>query len=137
MANYECISRTNYFHVKDAEIFREFMDTVLADDLHLWEEKDNDHNTVFAFGCERTLYGIFNKNGDSSLELFLTELQKHIADDDAVILTEVGHEKLKYVTGYATIITCTGMQTLGIETFALAKAKEMLKNPNFETKTDY
>lgn len=52
MANYECVSRTNYFHVKDAETFREFMDSVIADDLHLWEEKDNDNNTVFAFGCE-------------------------------------------------------------------------------------
>lgn len=54
-----------------------------------------------------------------------------------MILTESGHEKLKYVIGYATIITHTGMQTLGIETFALAKAKEMLDNPDFETKTDY
>lgn len=137
MANYECVSRTNYFHVKDAETFREFMDSVIADDLHLWEEKDNDNNTVFAFGCEGTIYGIHDENDDSSLDLFFTELQKHIADNDAVILTESGHEKLKYVTGYATIITHTGMQTLGIETFALAKAKEMLDNPDFETKTDY
>lgn len=137
MANYECVSRTNYFHVKDAELFREFMDTVIADDLHLWEEKDNDSSTVFAFGCEKTIYGITDKNGDSNLELFFTELQKHIADNDAVILMETGHEKLRYVTGYATVITHTGMQTLGIETFALAKAKEMLENPDFETRTDY
>lgn len=137
MANYECVSRTNYFHVKDVETFREFMDTVIADDLHLWEEKDNDSSTVFAFRCEETIYGIPDKNGDSSLDLFFTELQKHIADDDAIILTEAGHEKLRYVTGYATIITHTGMQTLDIETFALARAKEMLENPNFETKMEY
>ena len=33
MANYECVSRTNYFHVKDAELFREFMDTVINDEV--------------------------------------------------------------------------------------------------------
>lgn len=137
MANYECISRTNYFHVKEAEAFRKFMDTVSADDLHLWEENDNEHNTVFAFGCEGIIYGIPDENGDDSMDRFLTELQKHIVDNDAVILTEAGHEKFRYVTGYAIIITSTGMQTLDIETFALEKAKEMLDNPDFETKTDY
>lgn len=137
MANYECVSRTNYFHVKDVETFREFMDTVIADDLHVWEEKDNDSNIVFAFGCEGVIYGIPDENGDSSLDLFFTELQKYIADNDAVILTEAGHEKLRYVTGYATVVTRNNIQTLGIETFALAKVKEMLKNPDFETKTDY
>mgnify|MGYP004474757533 CR=1 FL=1 len=137
MANYECVSRTNYFHVKDAELFREFMDTVIADDLHLWDEKDNNINNVFAFGCEGTIYGIPDENGDSSLDLFFEELQKHIADNDAVILTEAEHEKLRYVTGYATVITNANLQTIGIETFALAKAKEMLENPGFETKTDY
>lgn len=137
MANYECVSRTNYFHVKDAETFREFMDSVIADDLHLWEEKDNDNNTVFAFGCEGTIYGIPDENGDSRLDLFFIKLQKHIADNDAVILMEAGHEKLRYVTGYATVVTRTDIQTLGIETFALEKAKEMLNNPDFETKTDY
>ena len=137
MANYECVSRTNYFHVKDAELFRTFMDTVIADDLHLWEEKDNNSNTVFAFGCEGTIYGIPDENGDSSLDLFFEELQKYIADNDAAILTEAGHEKLRYVTGYATIVTQTDMQTIGIEPFSLEKAKEMLENPDFETKTDY
>ena len=86
MANYECVSRTNYFHVKDTELFRKFMDTVIADDIHLWEEKDSNINIVFAFGCEGTIYGIPDENGNSRLNLFFEELQKHITDNDAVIL---------------------------------------------------
>ena len=137
MANYECVSRTNYFHVKDAELFREFMDTVIADDMHLWEEKDSNSNVVFAFGCEGTIYGFPDENGDSDFDLFLEKLQEYIANDDAAILIEAGHEKLRYVAGYATIITHTGMQTVSIAELALLKAKEMLDNPDFETKMEY
>lgn len=38
MANYECVLRSNYFHVKDEEGFRLFMNTVSGDDMNLWEE---------------------------------------------------------------------------------------------------
>ena len=43
MANYNCSIRTNYFHVKDAEKFREFMNHVLGseDNIDLWEKTDN------------------------------------------------------------------------------------------------
>ena len=38
MANYECAVRTNYFHVKDAGRFREFMKNVCGseDKIDLW-----------------------------------------------------------------------------------------------------
>ena len=36
MANYVSTTRTNYFHVKDAEAFRAFMDNVSEDNLELW-----------------------------------------------------------------------------------------------------
>lgn len=137
MANYECVSRTNYFHVKDAELFRKFMDTVIADDIHLWEEKDSNSNIVFAFGCEGTIYGIPDENGNSSLNLFFEELQKHITDNDAVIFTEAGHEKLRYVAGYASIITGTDIQHVNLDDMALSKAREMLGNPGFSTQMDY
>lgn len=42
MANYCCAIRTNYFHVKDPEAFKAFMDTVYAseDEIKMWEEVD-------------------------------------------------------------------------------------------------
>lgn len=42
MANYESVTRSNYFHVKDEDAFSKFMDTVSGDDMHCWSDKDED-----------------------------------------------------------------------------------------------
>lgn len=34
MANYESVTRSNYFHVKDEDAFSKFMDTVSGDDAY-------------------------------------------------------------------------------------------------------
>ena len=41
MANYSCVIRTNYFHVKDEEKFKDLMGHAVgnADSVMLWEEK--------------------------------------------------------------------------------------------------
>lgn len=101
MANYESVTRSNYFHVKDEDAFSKFMDTVSGDDMHCWSDKDEDGNTLHAFGCDGSIYGVPNGAKDNDFDLFLSELQKHIAPEDAVILMESGHEKLRYVTGFA------------------------------------
>lgn len=101
MANYESVTRSNYFHVKDEDAFSKFMDTVSGDDMHCWSDKDEDGNTLHAFGCDGSIYGVPNGAEDNDFDLFLSELQKHIAPEDAVILMQSGHEKLRYVTGFA------------------------------------
>lgn len=71
------------------------------------------------------------------LTFFLSELQKHIAPEDAVILMQSGHEKLRYVTGFATVITSGGIETISIDELAISKAREMLKNIEYSPKMDY
>lgn len=137
MANYESVTRSNYFHVKDEDAFSKFMDTVSGDDMHCWSNKDEDGNTLHAFGCDGNIYGVLNGAEDDNFDLFLSELQKHISPEDAVILMESGHEKLRYVTGYATIITTDDIRTISIDDFAMTKAKEMLKNQEYSTRLDY
>lgn len=163
MANYECVLRSNYFHVKDEESFRAFMNTVSGEDIHLWEEKDEkDGITLFGFGCYGSIYGVTGDEDDEEYEeneeededieyeeneddedeensytLFLKGLQEHIADNDAVIICEVGNEKLRYVTGFATVITSDGIETISIDELAISKAREMLNNKEFNTKMDY
>ena len=56
MANYESVTRSNYFHVKDEDAFSKFMDTVSGDDMHCWSDKDEDGNTLHAFGCDGSIY---------------------------------------------------------------------------------
>lgn len=114
MANYESVTRSNYFHVKD-----------------------EDGNTLHAFGCDGSIYGVPNGAEDNDFDLFLSELQKHIAPEDAVILMQSGHEKLRYVTGFATVITSGGIETISIDELAISKAREMLKNIEYSPKMDY
>lgn len=42
MANYNCVVRTNYFHVKDMGTFMDLMNRTIGseDKVELWEETD-------------------------------------------------------------------------------------------------
>ena len=75
-----------------------------GEEMHLWEEKSLDGTLRFCFGVYGGVSGFCPPNGeeededcDYDYDAFLDELQKHIADDDAVIIMEGGHEKLRYL----------------------------------------
>ena len=108
MANYCCTIRTNYFHVKDEDKFRDLMSRVYGceDSIHLWEEKDSDGKAVFGFGVYGGIAGLRNAQEDedddvdeSSYDEFIDGLQSCVADNDAIIIMEAGNEKMRYVVG--------------------------------------
>lgn len=145
MANYHCAIRTNYFHVKDPAVFRQFMSRVYgADDcVELWEEKDSNGQTVFGFGCYGGISGLRDAAEDTSetvsetaYDEFIRRLQQHIREDDAVIILEAGQDKLCYLVGSAEIITCNGHEYLDISDLAQAHASAMLGNPGWQTQFD-
>lgn len=142
MANYECVTRSNYFHVKDPAAFRKFMDRVYG--LNLWEEKDAAGQLVFGFGAYGGICGISPPDGkaddeqyDDSYDTFVNELQEHIAEDDAVIILEAGYEKMRYVVGSAIIVTHAEIDYLDISSWAVKRGAEMLNSPDWTTKCDY
>lgn len=139
MANYCCAVRTNYFHVKDPEAFREFMKTVTAseDRIYVWESKDNGGKTVFGFGCYSTILGVESEGGDTDYDEFVNTLAELVAEDDAIIIIESGNEKLRYLVGSATIITGQDIEYLEIDTIAAESAAAMLKNKSWKTKMWY
>ena len=146
MANYCCTIRTNYFHVKDEEKFRELMKRVYGceDSVELWEEKDSDGMTVFGFGTYGGIAGVANAADDeeelcddTSYDEFINGLQECVADDDAIIILEAGNEKLRYVIGSATIITSSTYEYLDITSIAVDKAVDLLGNPKWETRCEY
>lgn len=142
MANYNCVVRTNYFHVKDVEAFKRVMDQVVGseDEVSLWEENDQEGNPIFAFGCYGGIAGLPNESDDEidddSYNRFTDELQKCVAENDAVIIMESGHEKIWYVTGSAFIITSNDTKYLDVETLALEATKKMV-GTEFVTRLDY
>ena len=127
MSEYICTVRSNYFHVKDPTSFRSFMGRVYGsvDRIFLWQEQDAEGRPIFGFGS----YG--------AIDEFIRGLQEHVAENDAVILMETGHEKLCYVTGAATILTSGGQEYLSLAEMAAKRASEMLENPGWSTQCDY
>lgn len=146
MANYCCTIRTNYFHVKDADAFREFMSRVYGseDSVELWEEKDKNGETVFGFGVYGGISGVRNSSDDddedfdeTAYDEFIDGLQKHVRSDDAVIILESGNEKMRYVIGSATIITSDGYEYRNITDYAVERASKRLNNDKWTTRCDY
>ncbi len=154
MANYSCTIRTNYFHVKDPEKFRELMSRVCGSEnpIDLWEDKDSDGSPVFGFGVYGSISGLCSTqpidgdedadideddDEDASYDDFLKALQEYIADGDAVIILESGHENMKYVIGLATVVTSTSCEYIDITTLAEKQARLILNDPDWTTKCEY
>ena len=142
MANYNCAVRTNYFHVKDLDVFMDLMNRTVGseDEVELLEEADQDGNPIYAFGCYGGIAGLPNESDneidDDSYDRFTDGLQKCVSENDAVIIMESGHEKLRYVTGSAFIITSNDTKYLDVETLALEAIKKMV-GTEFVTRMDY
>lgn len=146
MANYMCAVRTNYFRVKDEAEFRELMGRVYGseDNIGLWQKSDDDGNPVFGFGCYGGISGIINAREDEEEDVdetaydeFITGLQKCVADDDAIIIFEVGNEKLRYLVGHALIITSNCLENLSLNHMATQLAAGMLEDDNWQTQCEY
>ncbi len=144
MANYTCVIRTNYFRVKDPDEFRSFMGRIYGheDTVALWEEKDEDGTPLFAFGSYGGIGGLRDASEDESededaYDEFIAGLQRHIADNDAVIILEAGHEKMRYVSGCAEIVTSEAYEGLNITSLAVSKAAAILNDPKWTTKCEY
>ena len=133
MANYSATIRTNYFSVKDPTALRELIDSVEAEDtVSLFMTKLPDGSMQYGFGCYGSLFGI-----QDSLDAFYEALQELVCENDAILIFEVGYEKLRYVVGCCTVITRTKMQHIDIHQQALELAAKLLNRPNYNTRLDY
>lgn len=148
MANYISAIRTNYFRVKDPDAFYEFMSRVQGweEDPELWEKKNDDGTLRFGFGCYGDILGCYpegfdpeedDPDPDECYDLFLSELTEHVADDDAILIIEGGHEKLRYVVGRVTVITKDGVESINITDAGINLAREKLQNDNWQTDCNY
>lgn len=146
MANYICATRSNYFHVKDPDSFREIFPHVRGDEdrVDLWEEKDDNGNPVFGFGCYGGILGYVEGDeddedieADDAYDDFIKKLQQSVTEDDAIIIMESGAEKLRYVTGYTTVITWNAIVCKDMGGVAIREAQRLLDNKDWRTQVDY
>ena len=140
MANYNAKFLTNYFSVTDAIKFKNIIGSCHADDeIEIYEKKQLDGSIKYSFGCIGIIYGISENDDDceEDIELFYTSLQSIITSDDAIIITEIGNEKLNYFTACCIIITCDDIKSIDVRNEAVKLAATMLKTPDFTTQMDY
>jgi hypothetical protein len=110
------------------------------DGLEIFEEEFAD-GKKFGFGCCGVIQGTKQLHEDDDSEEdydeFIKSLQEIVADGDAIILTEVGYEKLRYLVGKSEIITKTGYKVVSLRDKTLNEAKLLLGNPDFDTQMEY
>ena len=141
MANYNATIRTNYFGVTDESKFREIIDSCSAEDeIHIFES--NDGSRKFGFGCFGSIYGIpatedEDDDSENDLDAFYDSLQAVLVKGDAIIITENGYEKLRFLIACCTVITQNDIQGIDLRNKAIDLARDMLKNPDYITEMDY
>lgn len=146
MATYNGFTRTNYFSVTDEDMLRDIVDRIV------WDNDDGffeDRGGKFAFGSYGSICGLRkaeSENDSNSDEDYDDEfeadavyeaLQSIMAPDDAIIITEIGYEKLRYLVGYAVVITSKAIETVELRTDAVNTARKLLNNPTFNPAMEY
>lgn len=141
MANYYGTVRTNYFHVKDEDQFRALMAKTAGDEdgIQFWDdERDEKGNQLFGFGVYGGISGIPDDEGefdDDSYDRFIDGLKACVADDDAILIFEAGHEKLRYVGGGVLVITSKGYAYINLHDWGCDKARQLLGNEHWSTRS--
>ncbi len=114
MADWYGSARSNYFRVKDAEAFKEWVDSV--PDLAARQETEGKDKGKFMLWSAHEYGGWptdrYNEETDEHEQYDLgTELSKHLADGQVAVLMEIGAEKLRYLSGVAVAINWRGKRT--------------------------
>ena len=131
MASYVGAIRTNYFRVTEEEKFRNLIDEFLSGSCEVFTRTDVNSNKLVGFGSDENINWPEDDTG------FVSGLQECLAEDDSIIVLEVGHDKLRYLIGAATIITRSSIETIDLTSLAISKAAEMLGNPDYTTCCEY
>lgn len=144
MANYISFTRSNYFRVTDPEAFKKIISCIITDEdsLELWERTENG-TTYYGFGAYSSICGLRHEAGDIDnddefeIEAVYEALTKVVAPDDAIIITEIGYEKLRYLVAYAVVIICEKTELVELREASIDAACSLLGNPNFDTRMEY
>lgn len=154
MANSIYKTRTNYVHVSDEERFREICrlcTTSDGDRLTVITSKDDNGKPVIGFYTESDVDGYLldEKNNiadvdaddfddesdyETSYDRFLKDIQSVLDPADALIITTIGYEKMRWLIGNTTIVTCNDIKHSNLESLSLCMAREMLNKPEWNTK---
>ena len=69
---------------------------------------------------------VYDNHEDDNFDYFLTKLQEILPDDEVFVYMEAGHEKLRYVTGFALVATNKEIRTVNLESFVDDTTNELI-----------
>ena len=139
MANWYGSCRSNYFHVKDVDAFKNWLSQYDAQFI----EKDG---MVGFYSTDPDSGGLPTRyvddddltDCDSDTISVLDEIQDHLAENEVCIILEVGAEKLRWLSGMGWAIGHTGeIVQINLQTVLLAEAKDAFPNCNPITEASY
>ena len=106
MAAYLACTRSNHFRVRSAAGFRRFCCRYA---LTVFNNTERGKNRRFGFlADERIPTGRIARNGDWIETDFIGELAKQLARGEVAVVMEIGHEKMRYLVGYASAVSWKG-----------------------------
>lgn len=132
MSDYIARTKTNLFRVTDEEKFKDIVSRMKGDDKIDLFIQGTSENPVFGFGCYGNIGGYEGDDGAFGGDDFNTmaeELQSILPEDEAIIITEIGHEKYCYVGGFVTVITKNAVHIKNMSDTAKEMASIMLGEP--------
>ncbi len=110
MANYYASSRTSYAKMKDDDAFREWADSVPNAEV-IWQDTVEDGRLYgFLFGTFLDNGGIpgsrYDEDSREGVDFDIyEEIQAHLADGWAISFVEIGSEKMRYLNGFACVVS--------------------------------
>lgn len=138
MANYCELARTNYFKVTDEEKLNEIIAQCHGneDTIHLCHKIDANGTKRFMFYCEGSILGFRCDEDFYNYDSFCSALQKILPEDEAIMITEIGHEKMRYLYGGIVVITKDNYQCQNLDRIGRRIAKDMLGNKDWHTQNE-
>jgi len=101
MANYYGYARTSSFKVKDVDEFKKSLEKF---DVEIYDDGNN-FVTVLSSAEEGWQSHVYDDEGFDLIEVDpIEEMAKHLEDDEVLIAVMIGHEKLRYIDGWAQAI---------------------------------
>lgn len=106
MASYTAAARSNYFRVKNPKAFRRWCDRL---NLDILMPDDAGPEPFFAItpSSDTGSWPSFHPDTDEEIDIH-QELAPHLDPRDVAILMQSGHEKLRFITGFATAVHADG-----------------------------
>ena len=110
MANYYSMARTNYFAVKNLDLFKEEIETIASksNPIDIWYDEDEPKLVGLGFP-EGLPDAIYDEDTDETTDLeWVKVIGAHLEDDWVCVIQEIGWEKLRYFVGLAVAFNNKG-----------------------------